>query len=482
METRFTIKILSQSIRLFLFFSISMAGQWGTDLWGQDLKLTAKEKLKKAVEFFRNEVALNGGYVYFYSEDLSQRWGEGKATTTQIWVQPPGTPRVGEAYLSAFEATGDKYYLRTATETAEGLIFGQLKSGGWSHAIDFDPKGKRSGHYRNGKGKGRNFSTLDDDVSQAALRFLMRLDQAYEFKNASIHESVQIGLTALLGAQFPNGGFPQVWEAPVEAHPILNASYPDYNWKTDKRIKEYWHLYTLNDNLAGDVAETLIQAHQIYNQVRFLEALKRLGNFLILAQMPDPQPAWCQQYTFEMKPAWARKFEPPAIVSSESMDVMRALILIYKATGDLKYLKPIPKALEYFEKSLLADGRLPRYFELRTNKPLYMERIGNVYNLTYSDDNLPSHYAFKVSPRLGRLQKEFQQAQEIQENPKQTEKKVSSDMVESILEKLDGRGRWINTYAGKKMSGQPEFEIGFTFLSSAEFANNVEILSRFISQ
>ena len=59
-------------------------------------------------------------------------------------------------------------------------MFGQLKSGAWADRVDFDPKGKRSDLYRNGQGnpKGRNYSTLDDDKSQAAIRFLIEMDKA----------------------------------------------------------------------------------------------------------------------------------------------------------------------------------------------------------------------------------------------------------------------------------------------------------------
>lgn len=53
--------------------------------------------LRKAAEFYRTRVATHGGYVYYYSPDLSRRLGEGVASDSQIWVQPPGTPTVGMA-------------------------------------------------------------------------------------------------------------------------------------------------------------------------------------------------------------------------------------------------------------------------------------------------------------------------------------------------------------------------------------------------
>jgi hypothetical protein len=114
--------------------------------------------IKKAATFYRSKVARHGGYVYFYSVDLQRRFGEGVASLDQNWVQPPGTPTVGMAYLKAFNATGDRYYLDAATETADALIYGQLKSGAWTNCIDFDPRGQRVSLYRNGKGRGRKRS------------------------------------------------------------------------------------------------------------------------------------------------------------------------------------------------------------------------------------------------------------------------------------------------------------------------------------
>src|SRR5687767_7207972 len=101
----------------------------------------AVQALRKAAEFYRTKVARHGGYVYYTSEDLQQRWGEGVASPDQIFVQPPGTPTVGMAYLQAFKATGDRFYLDAAVETGKALIHGQLTSGGWTQTVDFNPKG-----------------------------------------------------------------------------------------------------------------------------------------------------------------------------------------------------------------------------------------------------------------------------------------------------------------------------------------------------
>ena len=232
--------------------------------------------MHQASTFFFSNIASHGGYVYYYSVDLKHRWGEGIATRDQIWVQPLGTPTVGMACFKAYEATGNRFYLDAATKAAEALVYGQLQSGGWTNCVDFDPRGGRVAQYRNGRGGGNpvrrplreNNSSLDDGQTQSAIQLLVRVDKALGFQRKDVHESVRVALDALLAAQFPNGGFPQVWTGPVTKQPVI---------------------------------ETLME--------------------------------------------------------------------IYRVTSDRKYLEPIPRALVYLKRSILPDGKLARYYELKTNNP-----------------------------------------------------------------------------------------------------------------
>lgn len=433
--------------------------------------------LKKAASFYRSKVASHGGYVYYYSLNLRERWGEGKAGPDTIFVQPPGTPTVGLAYLKAYAATGDKFYLEAARDAAMALVNGQLQSGGWTQVIHFAPPERgRMGKYRKGRAGSWNVSSLDDGQTQAALEMLIRADAALDFKHEEIHEAAHYGLEALLKAQFPNGAFPQGWQAPVEKHPILKAKFPDYDWKTEGKIRDYWAVYTLNDNLAGTVADTLITAHQVYKEDKYRAALARLGDFLVLAQMPEPQPGWCQQYNFAMVPIWARKFEPPAITGWESQDVMETLIKTARHTGEKKYLEPIPRALEYFKKSLLLDGKIARYYEFKTNKPLYMDAK---YQLTYDDSAAPSHYGWKQPARFTQIEAAHQAAEAGEKLPPR--RPVSEKEAHRILRELDKEGRWISTYDSERLVGQPRFERGFQYLSSEVFSRNVETLSDYIA-
>ncbi|PQO44437.1 pectate lyase [Blastopirellula marina] len=434
--------------------------------------------MKKAATYYREDVAAHGGYVYFYSVDLKGRFGEGTASEDQIWVQPPGTPTVGMAYLKAYEATHDQFYLDAATATGEALVYGQLASGGWTNCIDFNPKGDRVAQYKHGKGKGKNNSSLDDDQTQSAIRFLMRLDQAHDFKHQAIHEAATTALDALLAAQFSNGAFPQVWTGPTDREiTAKKASFPQYDWRTEGRIKNYWDMPTLNDGLVGTVSQVLIAAEEIYGDPRYRQALVRLGDFLIQAQMPEPQPAWAQQYNLDLQPIWARRFEPPAIAGRESEDAINTLLTIYQQTGDNKYLRPIPPAVKYLEASLLPGGLMPRYFELETNKPIYMNRNGRDYFLTHDDTNLPDHYGWKNKPKLERLKRRYLQ---LTRGAKPKSKGVTASEVQAILGQLDDQGRWIETFQGERIPGDQKFRPGNRYISSKTFADNLETLSSYL--
>jgi len=360
-----------------------------------------------------------------------------------------------------------------------------VKSGGWTNCIDFDPSGSRVSNYRNGKGRGRNISSLDDGQTASALLLLINADRALNFTHTEIHEACLFGLNGLLEAQYPNGAFPQVWDdVKNPTPPALKAGLPDYDWANEGQIKEFWNMYTLNDNVPGYVVETLIAASETYNDERFLQAVRKLGDFLVLVQMPEPQPGWAQQYSYDMKPIWARKFEPPGVSGNETQEAISTLLRIAEFTGDSKYLQTIPQALKFLLRSLLADGRLARYYKLRTNKPLYMERNGSKYVLTHDDANLPNHYGWKTTSQLDKLN----QAYDLAVRPAATKRtslipKIHAQPVDSpaaVPAALDEHGRWISVSEAELLVGQLRMPKGNAYISSAVFSQNLELLNRYL--
>jgi PelA/Pel-15E family pectate lyase len=444
----------------------------------------AAAALRKAAAFFRSEVALEGGYLWKYSEDLKLREGEGAVTDRAVWVQPPGTPSVGMAFLAAWEATGDRFHLEAAREAGGALLRGQLRSGGWTYRIDFDPGPRSRAAYRTEpeKARQRNWSTLDDDTTQAALRFLARLDRALDFKDAPVHEAALFGFNALLKAQAPGGGFPQGFEGPAADHPARKASYPESWPRTHPAGHNYWVFYTLNDNLVQDVVDTLLLAANVYGEKKYREAAERAGQFLILAQMPDPQPAWAQQYDFEMRPVWARKFEPPAVTGGESQGAMETLLRLARVTGDPKYLEPLPRAIDYLRRSLRPDGKLARFYELQTNKPLYFTKT---YELTTSDADVPTHYSFAVGSRLDWIAVELERlkaadlkalatAGESPSPPRMTRDLAAQ--ARAAIAALDARGRWVDDGPLKYHKGAQG-----KVIDCATFIRNAGALSRYLA-
>jgi hypothetical protein len=79
--------------RYFALMTLVVWSIMGTAAAGQEgttsLREQATAALRKAVDFYRTRVASHGGYVYHYSEDLQQRWGEGPATRER---PPSGWP------------------------------------------------------------------------------------------------------------------------------------------------------------------------------------------------------------------------------------------------------------------------------------------------------------------------------------------------------------------------------------------------------
>lgn len=365
----------------------------------------AKQAMKKATDYFTSQVATEGGYLWRYSRDLKHREGEVRASDSVIWLQPPGTPAVGEAYLRAYQQTGEPYLLKAARSTANALIKGQLKSGGWADSIDFQNRSKSQYRIDGGGPKARNTTTFDDNKSQSALRFLILLDQELKFQDKTLHEAALYALDSFLKAQFPNGGWPQRYSSfpDPEEYPVLKASYPE-SWSRTFPKKKYSGYYTFNDNTIEDLVNLMFLAQHVYQDSRYGAAAKKAGDFIILAQMPDPQPAWAQQYNLKMQPAWARKFEPPAITGGESQGIIKTLMQIYIHSGDEKYLEPIPKALAYLKKSELPGNKLARFYELKTNRPLYFTKK---YELTYQADDLPTHYGFIVSSKVDSLEDRY---------------------------------------------------------------------------
>ncbi len=417
--------------------------------------------LDRGIQFFHS-LNIEGGYVYHYTLDLSEKWGEGKTDDHTIEVQPPGTPAVGMSFLKAYQTTKNPAHLEAARDAASALIKGQNRLGGWEHKIHFNrPMGRRV--------------SFDDDQTQSAIRFLMALDQ--EVDDHALTKAIEAALQMMLDAQLDHGGWPHM--------------YP----KQDN----YHDFATFNDGGINDCIQVMLMAHQLYRRPDCKMSLEKAGRFMLISQLPPPQPGWAQQYNDYLQPAWARSFEPPSVCPAASIKNLQTLMDLYAYLGERAYLEAIPDCLRWLEESQLPNGLWGRFLELGTNKPLYYDRgrirVNSMEELSlerrtgygYENDLTRSLQDAKQRfEQLGNLSmKKFPIYPDPTSYRNQDRVKVLIPEVTEILATQDDQGRWIvkNDRFRRIIPGEPW---DGTYreedrISSALFNRNIDILCEYLS-
>lgn len=466
----------------------------------------AREALRKATAYL-SSMSTRGGYLWRYSPDLRERAGENIATSTQIWIQPPGTPSVGMALLNAYQATKEAPHLEAARAAAAALAEGQLESGGWDYLIDFSTNAPQRSYRRTDLGKVpseeaakfKNTSTYDDDTTQSAIRFLLAFCEVakplVDSRDEPIYQACDYALKKMLEAQYPNGAWPQRFDGKprrAEDFPVRKAAYPDDYPRTWTNA-DYKHHYTLNDNTHRDCLNTMLDAFHRRGEQRFLDSAKRGGEFLLLAQMPEPQPAWAQQYDTRMEPAWARAFEPPCITGGESVGAARMLMDLYVETGNEKFLTPLPAVIEWYKRSTIGPNRWARYYELRTNKQIFGDRDGKIHyrledisperqtGYSWSGEyGVPGMFAQYDKIRARGRDALLQEKEAARKSKPPTSKQKLSraaaleSRVREILAAQDSQGRWITTGPPRRDWKSPER------MEMSVFIKNIETLGDYV--
>jgi hypothetical protein len=421
----------------------------------------AKRALTRAGGVFAGDLSLGGAYVWEYSEDLSSRKGEGAVGPTIGWVQPPGTPAIGAAFLRIYEVTGDETWLRAARQAGNALVQTQMLSGGWYNAIEMDPEARANWCYRSTEttpedcrdikdNKARNTTLLDDDTSQSALRFLIWLDRTLDGKDEAVREAVFYGLEHIAAAQFPNGAFPVMIDRKIPKDripPAIPARLPA-DWPRQWVKPSGGPYYITNDNVIRDTVHLYLMAADRFSDAEYRRPAQRAGAFLLAAQLPKPQQGWAQTYDGAMQPVWGRKFEPPAVASRESGGAASSLIELYQITGDARFLTAAEDAASWLRSVQLPDGDWARFYELRTNRPLYIDNQGKI---TYDAHNLLDHYSMKSAAGIPDALALVDTAQSGQPAPFPFWPSVADHLgpgeleahVRRLVETIDDKGRWI---------------------------------------
>lgn len=458
---------------------------------GSKLSQEAEQTMLKATRFMVEKVSTNGGYLWYYTPDLSRRWGEMEAYKTMIWLQNPGTTSVGHMLLDAYRATGDEYYYQAAAKAANAIVWGQSSEGGWNYVIDFaGDKSLKQWYNTIGKNGWRleefhhyyGNSTYDDNITSNAARFLLRMyvikmDPAYK-------PALDKAISFILKSQYPIGAWPQRYPLMYD---FSKEGHPDYT-----------SYYTYNDDVIWQNIHFLIQCYLTLGEQRFLDPIKRGMNFYLISQ--DGSGGWGQQMDMNLETAGARTYEPKALLPRNTTAIVLQLLEFYQFTGDRKFLNPIPAAIHWLEQTVLPadkteNGRYThaKFLELGTNKPLYPHRKGSnvkygYYYVDGSDENLLSHYGGKSYIDIQELKNEYKRvssmtAEEATRNSPLKEEAFNGvgipqsyydisyerntkipdeSAVRTIIQSLDKENRWLvkhgmtsNPYIGDGKKQEP---------------------------
>jgi len=155
--------------------------------------------------------------------------------------------------------------------------------------------------------------TLDNNATITEMRFLSKVShQTPGPEGEAYRQSFLKGVRYLLAAQFPNGGWPQVWP--------LEGGYHDAITYNDNAVSEAAYLLTevaeAKPNFAFAPADLRAKAAVAAKKGREIIVASQIrvnGQPTIWGQQADP---------FTLAPVAGRNFEPPALSTGESADLL----------------------------------------------------------------------------------------------------------------------------------------------------------------
>jgi hypothetical protein len=397
--------------------------------------------MKRAAQHMDQNVSYRGGYVWQYLPDLSVSWGEMEAKRSMCWIQPPGTPTAGHAFLDAYHATGDELFYNAAVRTAQALMEAQHPAGGWNYIYDFAGEDSLKHWYETIGANGWRLeefqhyygnATFDDAGTAVSSQFLLRM--YLEKKDAQFKPALDKAIEFVLAAQFTggvaDGGWPQRWPVnpdAVSSMPLPNPSQLPAGATAGMEDGDYTTMVTFNDDVAGENIKFLLMCVSGLGETRLLPNITRAMECLRTLQQPGPQAGWGLQHLATDRngrpagsPAAARTYEPRSLATHTTQTNVLQLFNYFRLTGDRKYLARVPEAIAWLntckltaqqiaENPLLNGRTHPTFIELGTNVGRFVHRYGsNIWNGAYYHDhdhrNTLSHYSGGRNINLTNLQ------------------------------------------------------------------------------
>jgi len=233
--------------------------------------------------------------------------------------------------------------------------------------------------------------TLDNDATTTQIQFLARfIAHTPDAEDAPYRAGLLRGIEYLLAAQFPNGGWPQVWP--------LEGGYHD--------------AITFNDNAVTKAAEVLnevVESRPGYTFVpagirsRAISAFAKALDCILATQIKiDGRPTvWAQQHdALTLAPVAGRNFEPAALASGESADLLVYLMSLPHPSAAIK--ASVAAGVAWLKGAAIygfdwSDGRTTeggrhlspkpgagpiwaRYYCIATGKPIFGDRDKTIHD------------------------------------------------------------------------------------------------------
>jgi pectate lyase, PelA/Pel-15E family len=321
-------------------------------------------------------------------------------------LRPISGPPIGSVHSKGLRLNAaDEWYDSDEARTiADHIAAAQMKIGAWKKGTDYtrpvDPT------------PGENDSpTFDNDATTSELRFLARvISAAGDSARAEWRDAFEHGLRYIFAAQYPNGGFPQVF-------PLIGG---------------YHDGITYNDDAMTQILEVLRDVAHAQQHYRWIDPALRdeagthlaLGLDCVLAtQLRDSAgrlTGWAQQHDpLTLRAAAARSFEPIADASRESATIAKFLMSLpapspavvaaiegviawFRATA-LHDLKIATAPRDFRGQAVPSPGAPPlwaRFYEPGTATPIFGDRDRTIhYDLSeISSERIAGYAWYTLAP------------------------------------------------------------------------------------
>ena len=289
-----------------------------------------------------------------------------------------------------------------ARRIADIVVSFQTPAGGWSKNLNLADHPRRPGEHFAPNNLSRfatagdfdtpadlrweYVGTLDNDATITELRFLAKVATAAEENRAAYQAAFQRGLDYLFDAQYPNGGWPQVW-------PLQGGYHDAITFNDDAMIHA---VELLRDVAAGEAPFAFVDAAQ---RKRARAAMDKGIACILACQIAagGRRTVWGQQHDMlTLQPVAARNYEPAAQCSSESASLLLFLMTLPRSQA---ITAAVDAGIAWLKKTALYDkawtrgpngrdlaaspGAGPlwaRFYALGTDQPVFGDRDKSIHD------------------------------------------------------------------------------------------------------